>query len=256
MANVCREEPFYEGCFYYMNNPFCENGIAYSIISHHAVFEPANTCSNVFFFMAVAWFLSTSTATDPISRLGAMLLLCTGIGSAFYHATLWYACKIWDTFPMDMFILFMAMALSANQFKTKNLVYFLSIVFLVYQVMLLGLPLENTDGHHTYSPMASFQTILPLAVVFLAATASAYQNAEKNRRIVIHALLSFALAIGFHFLDNACPTTQLVPHVFWHLFAAYAALNLLVLHVRLETEVDILWYKNMLPMAKSSYSRL
>jgi hypothetical protein len=202
-----------------------------------------------------------------------MLLLCTGLGSSFYHSTMWHAGQIFDTFPMDMFILFIGVALSINVVSRakviqdrkdlknysnvngiKNLIIFLGLVFLVYQVMLIGLPIENKNGHHRYSPMSSFQTIFPLSIV-LFASICAFRISDENKVIVIAASVSFGIAIAFHYIDESCPNPWIYPHAFWHFFSAYAALCLLVLHVRLQTEGHITW-SYLLPRVSSAYSRI
>ncbi|NUO79669.1 ceramidase domain-containing protein [candidate division KSB1 bacterium] len=218
---------------------FCE------AIRPGTIAQPANTWSSLGFVLAGLLVLAANahdtaahsplrganrmTATRAYANVYGIALLCIGLGSTFYHASLTFAGQFFDVMGMYLFACFILLYNLARvtTLRARKFVVFYVVMNTVLALLLLVLPVLR---RYLFA-------MLVLGALALAYWPSGAARQHGKRGYLTGAFLIIVIGFIIFLLDLTkifCwPQSWLQGHALWHLSGALAA-GLLYQHYRTE----------------------
>ena len=178
------------------------------------IVEPANTWSNIFFFIAGYLIYRKYRPLELNQRIAVITFMYLGIGSSIFHGTLTYFGQLLDVtgmYVLTTFYLFTLLKLDLH--KLRNLFFSLWVS--------LNLGLFFTILYFPLLRRYIFVSILILLVLL------SYRIVvrSQNRKLFVRSCLLFLLGVLCWNLDRfkiICnPNSIINLHCFWHLFVAF-----------------------------------
>lgn len=200
---------------------FCER-----VDTSAGVRQPINTWSSLAFVfpgcLALLWPRGVSAGNSRMSfayrALFGVSLVVTGIGSAFYHASISFLGQFADVFGMYMLSVFM-FVYAIERLRRWPQQRSLLVYMLVMVVLSAALVLIPDTRRYVFA-------VVLIAAVPLEYLASRRRTDPNRYRFLSMGLASMALAYVIWILDNSrvlCdPGSWLQGHALWHLLGAIA----------------------------------
>ncbi len=216
------KNPHEIGCYWYdavqkygaPNLKWCEQSVC-AVVS-----EPANTFSNIAYFVAAFIIYHWTKESKTEFKYASIAMILMGSGSFYYHMSNFYISQVLDFVGMFLFV-FWLLCLSLIRlkfFKFKSAVFFYLLLIIV-SILLM---------HVMYIYHVPFQSLIVLAVLsILSIEIKLYLQAK--RKYSLKYLITGFLIIGFGELFSILDLTKTVctpdnhvvqGHAFWHILSA------------------------------------
>lgn len=245
------------------NNPFCEGqqiGIydAYSS-STHTVTETANCISNLGYILFSIFSFQSVFVGDFMLRLCSAILFWTGISSAAYHATFFYAFGYLDGASLHLLIILLAGSLWQDILmvtwagKNKVIMWFFSVGamgWFLFVSLMKDLEDEWTPNDTVLFGVSIASILSALIYLFIS------HNVYNFRCLIIVTVASFLFAFIVRVIDvSACTQVSVwfFLHSWWHLLSAYSCAGLITILVYIRSEMfgytaQIEWWARFYPI--------